>query len=158
MKAALYCRVSREDLHNANQLQILELRCKKEGWEFVAFQEEESSRKTRPIKQAMLQRLRAGEFDVLLFTRLDRFARSMAELVMDVEQLVDSGVRVLVVQQGLDFSKGEGFNSISRLQLQIFGAFAEFERELIRERTLEGLARARSEGRIGGRPRKKKPL
>jgi DNA invertase Pin-like site-specific DNA recombinase len=133
-------------------MQVLRSRAEREGWEYSIFEEIESSRKTRPIKQQLLQQLREGKFDLVAFTRLDRFARSMPELVMDVEQLVNSGVRVVAVQQGLDFSK-EGYNSMNQLQLQILAAFAQFERELIRERTLEGLARAKAQGKKLGRPR-----
>lgn len=153
-KAALYCRVSRDDLNNANQLQILQARAQNEGWEYEVFQEQQSSRKTRPIKQALIQRLRKGDFDILCFTRLDRFARSLSELVADIEQLVGAGIRVVVVQQGFDFSRSGGFGSIDRLTLQIMGAFSEFEREIIRERTIEGLARVKAQGKKLGRPRK----
>lgn len=79
----------------------------------------------------------------------------MQELVMDVHEIVNNGGRYVSVMNGFDFSR-KGFNATQQLLLNIIGSFAEFEREVIRERTLEGLARARKEGRVGGRPRKKK--
>lgn len=157
LRVALYCRVSRDDLNNDNQKRLLLDRVHAEQWEYELFEEKESTRKTRPIKYHLMQQLRNHEFSVLLFTRLDRFARSLFELVQDVTELVEQhNIRVIVLQQGFDFQK-DGFNALSRLQLQLLGAFAEFERELIRERTLEGLARARAQGRVGGRPRKTPP-
>lgn len=153
-KVALYCRVSREDLNNENQINVLKGYCERNGFDnFALFQEVESSRKTRPVKEDLLQKLRSGEYNTLIFTRLDRFARSSIELITNLSELVNSGIRVIVVQQGLDLTKNSS-NSVSMLQLQIFGAFAEFERSLISERTKEGLSRAKSQGKKLGRPRK----
>lgn len=154
MRVAAYCRVSREDLNNENQALQIEKFCKDKGWaDIFWFREEASTRKSRPIKAGMMEALRKGEFDVLIFARLDRFARSTMELVMDVEELVDRGVRVISIQNGFDFDR-KGYNSTNMLMLRIFSSFAEFEREIIRERTLEGLARARAWGKKLGRPRK----
>lgn len=151
MKVALYCRVSRTDLNNENQLLALKRRCKAMEFEdYEIFLEVMSSRKTRPTKAELMKRLRANEFEVLMFTRLDRFARSSQELTQDVKELVASGIRVIVTEQGMDFQRGN-LNSVGTLQLQILSAFAEFERELIRERTLEGLARAKAQGKKLGR-------
>lgn len=154
MRAALYTRVSRSDLHSENQERILVQVAEKEGWDYEVFREEITTRKTRPVKAAMLQRLREREFNILAFTRLDRFARSMQELVMDVEYLVEHGIDVWIIQQGLHFSD-TNMTAMARLHLQILAAFAEFEREIIRERTIEGLARVRAQGKKLGRPRKK---
>lgn len=154
IKVACYCRVSREDLNNENQAKIISEYCQKQGWDALHwFREEQSTRKTRPIKGDLMQRLRNSEFDVLIFVRIDRFARSTTELVIDIEELVNKGVRVISIQNGFDFDR-KGYNSTNMLMLRIFSAFAEFERELIRERTLEGLARAKAQGKKLGRPRK----
>lgn len=118
--------------------------------EYEIFLEVMSTRKTRPIKAELMKRLRRNEFDILMFTRLDRFARSSQELTQDVKELVSSGIRVIVTEQGMDL-QGGNLNSVGTLQLQILSAFAEFERELIRERTLEGLARAKAQGKKLGR-------
>jgi DNA invertase Pin-like site-specific DNA recombinase len=151
-----YCRVSRHDLKNANQEIIIRDFCKRQGWDdLTIFNEEESTRKTRPIKMQLLKDLREGKYDVLVCTRLDRWARSTIELVFEVEELIQKGIRIIFVQNGFDFKKDD-YSSVNMLTLRIFSAFAEFEREIIRERTLEGLERARREGKKLGRPRKRK--
>lgn len=153
MKVALYARVSRDDLNCKNQTAILEDWALKnlnaqDTSEF--FTEEMSSRKTRPVKESVLAGLRSGRFDTVVVVRIDRWARSLQELVMDVREIVDKGKRFISLLNGFDF-KRDSFNASNQLMLNIFGAFAEFEREIIRERTLEGLARARLQGRVGGR-------
>lgn len=153
MKVAGYCRVSRDDLHNENQEKIIKEFCLKNGWEVDIYKEVMTTRKTRPIKNELLNKLRKGEYDILIFVRIDRWARSLVELVMDLDFLINRGIRVISIQNGFDFSKND-YNSTNRFILQVMGAFAEMERELIRERTLEGLARARAWGKKLGRPRK----
>jgi len=152
----LYARVSKDDLHCENQLRTLR------AWAASNIQpddvavyhaEEMSSRKTRPIKESVLQQMRSGNGDVVVVVRIDRWARSLQELVMDVRQLVDQGKRFVAILNGFDFSRNS-FNASQQLMLNIFGAFAEFEREIIRERTNEGLARAKAQGKKLGRPRK----
>ena len=107
----------------------------------------ESSRKTRPVKQALLQKLRAGEYESVVVYKLDRWARSSTELILDTKELLDKGIGFISVSDNLDFSTASG-----KLHFQILSAFAEFERELIRERTLEGLRRAKLQGKKSGRP------
>lgn len=156
VKVALYARVSRDDLYCENQLGVLRNWCSQQGiTEFVVLTETMSTRKTRPIKNQLIKDFRAGKFDTIVVARIDRWARSLQELVMDVHEIVNNGGRYVSVMNGFDFSR-KGFNATQQLLLNIIGSFAEFEREVIRERTLEGLARARKEGRVGGRPRKKK--
>lgn len=146
MKYAIYCRVSRIDLNPANQkLQLVEY-AKTKGWEYEIFEETESSRKTRPIKENVLQAIREGKFDGILIYKLDRWARSLQELIMNVTEITNRGKQFVVLTQPFDTSSSSGM-----LMLQILGAFAEFERELIRERTLAGLDRAKSIGKIRGR-------
>lgn len=156
MKVALYARVSKDDLHCENQLGVLKNWCNQQGiTDFVVLTESESTRKTRPIKNQLKNDFRAGKFDTVVVARIDRWARSLQELVMDVHEIVNNGGRFVSVMNGFDFSR-KGFNASQQLMLNIIGSFAEFEREVIRERTLEGLARARLEGRVGGRPRRKR--
>lgn len=153
MKVAIYIRVSREDLKLENQMNPLIEHCKLKGWEYELFEEKESTRKTRPIKQELLNLLFKGKFDGVLVYKLDRWARSLQELIMDIEQLKNRGKHFMVLTQPIDTSNASGM-----LMLQLLGAFAEFEREMIRERTMAGLERARAEGRVGGRPRKTPPV
>lgn len=156
VKTVLYSRVSRDDLVCENQKRLLEDWAKLNGiLEFDYFSEELSSRKTRPIKEKILQDIRNGVYKCVVVVRLDRWARSLQELISDIHQIINAGGRFVSISNGFDFKK-DNFNSGNQLMLNIIGAFAEFEREIIRERTLEGLARARSQGKHLGRPFKKK--
>ena len=149
MKVAIYVRVSRRDLHPENQLFQLEEFAKMKGWEYDIFTEIESTRKTRPIKEEVLKLIRQGKLDGVLIHKLDRWARSLQELIMNVKEITDRGKQFIVLTQPIDTTSSTGM-----LMLQILGAFAEFEREIIRERTMLGLDRARRKGIKLGRPRK----
>ena len=115
---------------------------------FELFEEVESTRKTRPIKQSMLQRVRNGEFSSVVVYKLDRYARSSTELILETKELTDKGIGFISLSDNLDFSTASG-----KLHFQILAAFAEFERSLISERTKEGLKRAKLQGKSLGRPK-----
>ena len=149
MKVAIYCRVSREDLTAENQKIKLIEHAKMKGWDYEVFEETESSRKTRPIKEEILSKIRKGEFDGVLIYKLDRWARSLQELIMNVTEITNRGKQFISITQPFDTTSSSGM-----LMMQILGAFAEFEREIIRERTYAGLDRARAKGIKLGRPRK----
>lgn len=149
MKAAIYVRVSRSDLNLDNQLLPLERYAKSMGWEYEIFQEKESTRKTRPVQWDLYNRMLKREYDVLLFYKLDRWARSLPELITHINEMLKRNVRVVSYTENLDFS-----TSMGQLMFHIFGAFAQFERDLISERTKAGLDRARARGkRLGRHPR-----
>lgn len=95
----------------------------------------------------MLQKPRAVECESIIVFKLDRFARSSAELILDITELIKKDVGFISLTENLDFTTAS-----SKLHFQILGAFAEFERELIRERTIEGLRRAKEQGKKPGRP------
>src|SRR5581483_9819423 len=97
-----------------------------------------------------LDHLRPG--DTLIVWRLDRLGRSLRHLIEVVGQLEERGVAFRSVTEGIDTSTPGG-----KLVFHIFASLAEFERELIRERTRAGLAAARARGRRGGRPSKLPP-
>jgi len=99
----------------------------------------------RPQLAAALDQLRPG--DTLVVWRLDRLGRSLRHLIETVEMLEQRGVGFRSLRESIDTTTPGG-----RLVFHVFGALAEFERELIRERTLAGLASARARGRVGGRP------
>lgn len=98
----------------------------------------------RPELDAALDYLRPG--DTLVVWRLDRLGRSLRHLVETVTALQDRGVGFRSVQEAIDTTTSGG-----RLVFHVFCALAEFERDLIRERTYAGLAAARARGRVGGR-------
>lgn len=147
-KVAIYCRVSTTEQNNTNQeLRLVEY-CKQMNWVYDIFREVESSRKTRPVKQALLTMLRNKEYDAIIVYKIDRYARSSAELILEVKELLDKGVAFISISDNLDFSTAAG-----KLHFQILSVFADFERELIRERTIEGLKRTKMQGTKLGRPK-----
>jgi len=100
----------------------------------------------RPGLQEALAYLRKG--DTLVVWRLDRLGRSLKHLIETVNELEERGIGFQSLQESIDTTTSSG-----RLIFHIFGALAEFERNLIRERTQAGLVAARARGRKGGRPR-----
>ncbi len=145
---ALYVRVSQSSQTVINQrIRLIEF-AERNGYTYDIYEEVESTRKTRPVKQALLAKLRAGEYDAVVVFKLDRWARSSTELILDTKELLDKGIGFISISDNIDFGSAAG-----RLQFQILSAFAEFERELIRERTLEGLYRAKMQGKKAGRPK-----
>ena len=112
------------------------------------FHDKASGTKTeRPGLQEAIEFLREG--DSLVVWRLDRLGRSLRHLIDTVSELEERGIGFRSLQESIDTTTSGG-----RLIFHIFGALAEFERNLIRERTMAGLRAARARGRIGGRPRK----
>jgi len=104
------------------------------------------TRTDRPQLAAVFDHLRAG--DTLVVWRLDRLGRSLPHLIETIGDLEARGVGFKSVQENIDTTTTPG----GRLVFHVFGALASFERELIQERTLAGLAAARERGRLGGRP------
>lgn len=100
---------------------------------------------SRPQLDRMLDQLRPG--DVVVVWRLDRLGRSLKNLIALVEDLAERGVGFRSLSESIDTTTANG-----KLFFSIMGALAEFERDLIRERTMAGLAAARARGRVGGRP------
>lgn len=149
MKAVIYVRVSKIDLHPENQKIELEDYAKRQGWEYEVFEEKESTRKTRPIKDDILKNSMQGKFDVILVYKLDRWARSLQELIIDLDNLEQHKVEYRSLKDNIVLND----DPRNKLMIHMLGAFAEFEREMIRERTLAGLERARREGKKLGRPK-----
>lgn len=144
-KIALYQRVSTsQNQTTLNQTDRLVKYAKENGYEYDLYDEVESTRKTRPVKQQLLKRLRSGEYESVVVVKLDRWARSSTELILEVKELLDKGIQFISLIDNLDFSTAGG-----RLQFQILCAFSEFERDLISSRTREGLARVRKEKTLG---------
>ena len=148
LKVAIYCRVSTDDQTPENQRIKLTEYAQQQGWEYDVFTEVQSTRKTRPVKAELLNKLREGKYQAVLIYKLDRWARSSTELILEVKELTEKGIKFISLSENLDFSTSAG-----RLHFQILCAFAEFERDLIRERTIEGIRRARLNGKVPGRPK-----
>ena len=154
MKIALYARVSKA-LEQDPLNQLLELRKWASASEHIIegeYVDEVSSKDTRPNKELVLKKLRLNEIDGVAFIALDRWGRTMSELVLELEEFSHTGKSIISLKEGLDLSTAAG-----RLMANVLAAMANFERDRIRERTLLGLARARAQGKHLGRPRKSSP-
>lgn len=153
MKTSIYIRVSKRDMHPENQRLKLVEYAKKNSWDYDIFEEKETTRKTRPIKQEVLKLLRQKQYERLLIWKLDRWARNSSELILELEELYKKGIEIFSYSDTLDFSTASG-----RLQARLLFIFAEFERDLISERTKLGLERAKKQGKKLGRPFKNKGM
>lgn len=138
-----YARVSTQDQNPDLQLDAL----KAAGCERVFVEKASGAQRDRPELLAALSFIRSG--DSLVVWKLDRLARSMKQLIETVEGLEAKGIGFRSLTEAIDTTTAGG-----RLVFHIFGALAEFERSIIRERTRAGLDAARARGRKGGRPSK----
>lgn len=152
MKTALYARVSKgQDQNPENQVRALRQWAKDTGQDGVRlFVDELSSRDRRPQKEEVLRLARLGLVKTIAFVSLDRWGRSMEELVHEMGWMPDAGITLISLREGLKFDGAAG-----RLHAHILAAFAAFERDRIRERTIAGLERVRAQGkkRIGRHPK-----
>jgi DNA invertase Pin-like site-specific DNA recombinase len=136
-----YGRVSTQDQDVALQLDAL----KKAGCKKIFTETASGAQRQRPELVEALKYLRPG--DTLVVWKLDRLARSLRQLIETVEDLEDKQIGFRSLTEAIDTTTTGG-----KLVFHIFGALAEFERGLIRERTNAGLASARARGKTGGRP------
>ena len=142
------------DQHCEQQLRELRQYVQARGWEVHGEYVDHGvsgKKDSRPAMNRLLRAARTRAVDVIVVWKLDRWGRSMPHFVSSVQELRGLGVRFIAITQNIDTDES---NPTSRLMLNLLAAFAEFEHELIVERTLAGLAKARREGRIGGRPRR----
>jgi DNA invertase Pin-like site-specific DNA recombinase len=138
-----YGRISTSDQNLSSQEDAL----KAAGCDRVFTDTFTGTKKDRPELNKALDMLRHG--DTLVITRLDRLGRSAKDLLGIVSGLEERGVEFEVIEQSIDTKTPEG-----KLFFTIISGFAEFEREIMRSRTMDGLASARARGRMGGRPAK----
>jgi DNA invertase Pin-like site-specific DNA recombinase len=139
MRVALYCRVSTAHQSSDNQLQELERVASTRGWNVVrTFRDDGISgakgREERPALDALLKAASRREIDLIAVWSIDRLGRSLQNLVTVVNDLQALGVGLFIYQQQLDTTTPSG-----KLCFSMFGAFAEFERNLIRDRVRVGL-------------------
>lgn len=138
-----YARISTQD--QTPDLQSDALRAA--GCQRIFTEQASGAQRDRPQLKAALDYARDGAGDILVVWRLDRLARSLGQLIETVEHLETRQVGFRSLTEAIDTQSAGG-----RLVFHLFGAMAEFERSLIRERTRAGLAAARARGRVGGRP------
>lgn len=119
---------------------------KKEGCEIIFEEKISGAKAERPELQKMINQLRKG--DIIIVWKLDRLGRSLRNLVNLVTEIQDKGAGLKSLNDSIDTTTPQG-----KLTFHLFAALAEFERDIIRERTLAGLEAARARGRKGGRPK-----
>jgi DNA invertase Pin-like site-specific DNA recombinase len=151
MKAAIYLRVSTDKQTTSAQRQELREICKRRGWGGVIEYEDviSGAKFTRVGLDKMMAEVRRGRLDVVLCYKLDRLGRSLVSVAQLIGEMLSNKVALVIPGQGIDTSSD---NSAAKLQMNILMAVAEFERDIIRERTLAGLAAARARGTKLGRP------
>ena len=150
-KVVIYTRVSTLDQTIDNQLIELRDHCSKMGWEVVKEYADEGlsgtlSRDKRPALNSLIKDAYRKRFDSVVCWDISRIGRSMKELILFLSDMKDRGIGICSVRQGFDTS-----TSMGEIMFQFVGILSSWEREMIRERTLAGLERARREGKTLGR-------
>ena len=148
-RVALYARVSTREQHPENQLLRLRAWAAEKGLEALEFEDAgiSGARRQRPALGALLDAVRRHEVSTVAAVKLDRLARSSRHLCELAETFQAADVDLVVLDQCVDTRTPAG-----KLLYHVLGAVAEFERDLIKERTLDGLERARRAGTQLGRP------
>ena len=152
-KAAIYVRVSTDKQTIENQVRELRQIAERRGWQVVEEYHDAGisgakGRDGRPGLDQMLNDARRRKFDVVMAWAIDRLGRSLVDLLGTIQVLEACGVDLYLDQQSIDTTTPAG-----RLMFQITGAFAEFERSMIRQRVRAGLKRAIAQGKRLGRPK-----
>jgi putative DNA-invertase from lambdoid prophage Rac len=154
MLCALYARVSTTDQNCEMQLrelrEYISRRDWKNGGEYVdtGFS---GSKASRPALDRLMADAAQHKFSCICVYKIDRYGRSVLHLNQQLAALTSHGVRFIATSQSLDTDEK---NPTSRLLLQILASVAEFEREMIRERTLSGIRAAQAAGKVVGRPKR----
>jgi len=151
MRVAFYGRVSTIKQDTDLQRDALRLAAKARGWVVVAehFEIITGRHADRPHLKLVMEAAARRTIGAVVVTKLDRFARSLKDLLVLVDTLAQNNVQFICTDQPIDTT-----TPVGRLFLQVLGAVAEFERSLIIERTRAGRQRAEEEGKVTHRPRK----
>lgn len=151
-RVAIYLRVSTDNQSTDNQRKDLLKAVEWNDWELVNVYVDDGisgakGKDARPGYKALCEAVGRREIDVIAAWSVDRLSRSLKDLISFVEELQAKKVDLYLHTQGIDTATPAG-----KMMFQIIGVFAEFERTMIRERIMGGLARARAEGKVMGRP------
>lgn len=151
MRAGIYLRVSTQDQSTDMQLADIQEFAMLRGWTVIGIYEDKATgtNAQRPQLKRLMQDARARKFDIIIAWKLDRFFRSLKDLVLTLEELENLSVQFVSLKDQIDLTTAAG-----RLLMQIIGAMAEFEASLIQERVRAGLAAAKAKGVQLGRPSK----
>jgi putative DNA-invertase from lambdoid prophage Rac len=149
LRAGLYARVSTHDQQTLPlQMRAMREYAAKRGWEIaIQIKEVGSGAVTRELREKLLAAARRREIDVVLVWRLDRWGRSLLDLVVTLKELTELGVSFVSLTEALDLTTPTG-----RAMAGLLSVFAEFEHEILRERIRAGIAEARLKGKRFGRP------
>jgi len=153
VRAAIYARVSTVDQNCEMQLRELRDYCQNRGWKIADEYVDtgwSGAKASRPQLNRLMKDARHRRFEAVVVWKLDRWGRSLMQSLQSVQELASMGVRFVAITQSIDTDEA---NPMSRFMLHIFGAFAEFEREIIRERVCAGIRNARQKGKQLGRRR-----
>jgi DNA invertase Pin-like site-specific DNA recombinase len=154
MRCAFYARVSTTDQNCETQLRELREYISRRDWKNAGEYVDTGfcgAKASRPALDRLMADAAQRKFDCIVVYKIDRFGRSVLHLNQQLAALTSYGVRFISTSQSLDTDEK---NPTSRLLLQILASVAEFEREMIRERTLSGIKAARAAGKIIGRPKR----
>jgi putative DNA-invertase from lambdoid prophage Rac len=149
MTAAIYARVSDEDQNYEMQLTEIREYARRMGWDVVEYREKMSAAKKRPVLDRLMEDARLRKVGVVLVWKLDRFGRSVANIISNILLLDSYNVRFIGVTQGIDTDQK---SPASRLMIHVLAAVAEFERSMIIDRVRAGMAQAKRAGKHCGRP------
>src|ERR1035441_8070364 len=154
MRCSLYCRVSTTDQNCEMQLRELREYISRRDWKNAGEYVDtgfSGAKVNRPALDRLMADAAQRKFDCIVVYKIDRFGRSVLHLNQQLAALTSYGVRFIATSQSLDTDEK---NPTSRLLLQILASVAEFEREMIRERTLSGIKAAQAAGKVVGRPKR----
>ena len=150
MITACYLRVSTESQNHSSQHSALVDYCARENLkEIIYFKDVAGGTKLRPELNKLITKVKEGSIKKVICYKLDRLGRSLSDLLSTIDIFNKFGCTFISVSDGINTSTDSPFG---KLQLGILGSIAEFERGLIRERVMAGLAAARAQGKVGGRP------
>jgi len=150
-RVAIYARVSTHDQQTLPmQLEAMRAYAERKGWQIaLTIEEVGSGVKTRSCREELLRAARRREIDVIVVWRLDRWGRSLVDLIASLQELTALKVGFVSLSEALDLTTPSG-----RAFAGMLAVFAEFERDILRDRVKAGIAQARKEGRPHGRPAK----
>ena len=152
-RVAIYIRVSTDGQTTQNQRRQLEQVARQSGWKVVRVYEDKGvsgakGRHERPAFDTLCKDATRRRFELVMAWSVDRLGRSLQDLVVFLNELHALGLDLFLHQQGIDTTTPAG-----KAMFQMLGVFSEFERALIRERVKAGLARAKAQGKVLGRPK-----
>jgi len=149
MKVAIYARVSTHDQNTLDmQIQAMTEYVTSRGWNIVkSICEIESGEKKRQLREKLFLAARRQQLDVIVVWKLDRWGRSVTDLLHNLNELNELGIGFISITEALDLTTASG-----RAMAGLLAVFSEFEREILRERVKAGIAHARNKGKTHGRP------